>query len=98
MGELPNVRKAYELLHDKGLEVVTISTDQKEGTWKEALRKKQMDVFMNLHDMEDVLSQSFNRTAIPFILLLDPEGRIIAKELRGEDIYNVPRKAMSTNL
>ena len=98
MGELPNVRKAYELLHDKGLEVVTISTDQKEGAWKEALRKKQMDVFMNLHDTEDVLSQFFNRTAIPFILLLDPEGRIIAKELRGEDIYNVPRKAMSTNL
>ena len=33
--------------------------------------------------------------AIPFILLLDPQGRIVAKELRGKDIYEVAIESMN---
>lgn len=89
MGELPNVHKAYDLLHDKGLEVISISTDRKEADWLDAMKKKQMEKLVNLRDTKGVLHGIFNREAIPFILLLDPQGRIVAKELRGTDIYNV---------
>ena len=89
MGELPNVHKAYDLLHDKGLEVVSISTDRRESDWLDAVTKKQMEKLVNLRDTKGVLHGIFNREAIPFILLLDPRGRIVAKELRGADIYNV---------
>ena len=89
IGEMPNVHKAYDLLHDKGLEVVSVSTDRKESDWQNAVKEKQMEHFVNLRDTKGVLHEIFSRDAIPFILLLDPQGRIVAKELRGEDIYKV---------
>ena len=52
-------------------------------------KEKQMEHFVNLRDTKGVLHEIFSRDAIPFILLLDPQGRIVAKELRGEDIYKV---------
>ena len=89
IGEMPNVHKAYDLLHDKGLEVVSVSTDRKESDWRNAVKEKQMEHFVNLRATKGVLHEIFSRDAIPFILLLDPQGRIVAKELRGEDIYKV---------
>jgi hypothetical protein len=89
IGEMSNVHKAYDLLHDKGLEVVSVSTDRKESDWRNAVKEKQMEHFVNLRDTKGVLHEIFSRDAIPFILLLDPQGRIVAKELRGEDIYKV---------
>ena len=97
IGEMPNVHKAYDLLHDKGLEVISVSTDRKESDWKNAVKEKRMEHFVNLRDTKGVLHEMFDRDAIPFILLLDPQGRIIAKELRGEDIYNVAIENMKGN-
>ena len=95
IGEMPNVHKAYDLLHDKGFEVISISTDRKESDWRKAMKEKQMEHFVNLRDTKGVLCEIFNRDAIPFILLLDPQGRIVAKELRGKDIYEVAIESMN---
>ena len=95
IGEMPNVHKAYNLLHDKGFEVISISTDRKESDWRKAMKEKQMEHFVNLRDTKGVLCEIFNRDAIPFILLLDPQGRIVAKELRGKDIYEVAIESMN---
>lgn len=95
IGEMPNVHKAYDLLHDKGFEVISISTDRKESDWRKAMKEKQMEHFVNLRDTKGVLHEIFNRDAIPFILLLDPQGRIVAKELRGKDIYEVAIESMN---
>ena len=92
IGEMPNVHKAYDLLHDKGFEVISISTDRKESDWRKAMKEKQME---HLRDTKGVLHEIFNRDAIPFILLLDPQGRIVAKELRGKDIYEVAIESMN---
>ena len=92
--ELINVRKAYDLLKDKGLRVVAISTDEKEKDWLKAVDTKKMNDFVNLRDTKRVLWNLFNRNSIPFILLIDPEGRIVGKELRQEDIYEIPNKLM----
>ena len=72
--ELINVRKAYDLLKDKGLKVVAISTDEKEKDWLKAVNAKKMNDFVNLRDSKRVLWNLFNRNSIPFILLIDPEG------------------------
>ncbi|MEQ2977542.1 TlpA disulfide reductase family protein [Butyricimonas faecihominis] len=95
IGEMPNVHKAYDLLHDKGFEVISISTDRKESDWRKVMKEKQMEHFVNLRDTKGVLHEIFNRDAIPFILLLDPQGRIVAKELRGKDIYEVAIESMN---
>ena len=95
IGEMPNVHKAYDLLHDKGFEVISISTDRKESDWRKVMKEKQMEHFVNLRDTKGVLHEIFNRDAIPFIVLLDPQGRIVAKELRGKDIYEVAIESMN---
>lgn len=92
--EVVNIQKAYDLLKDKGLEVVAISVDEKEEDWRKAVEKKNMTDFINLHDTERVLKALFNRDMIPFILLIDPQGKIVAKELRGTNIYEVPLQLM----
>ena len=92
--EVVNVQKANDLLKDKGLEVVAVSVDEKEEDWRKAVEKKGMTAFINLHDTERVLRTLFNRDMIPFILLIDPQGKIVAKELRGANIYEVPLQLM----
>ncbi len=77
----------------RGLQIVSISIDRKTNDWLKAIEEKQMGIFLNLHDKKkEILQGVLNQTAIPFILLLDPEGRILARDLRGADIYNVPLK------
>ncbi|HJA15563.1 MAG TPA: TlpA family protein disulfide reductase [Candidatus Butyricimonas faecavium] len=95
IGEMLNVHKAYDLLHDKAFEIVSISTDRKESDWRDAVKEKQMENFVNLRDTKGILHEVFNRDAIPFILLLDPQGRIVAKGLRGENIYKVAIESMN---
>lgn len=93
MHELPHVKKTGELLAARGLQIVSISIDRKTNDWLKAIEEKQMGMFLNLHDKKkEILQGVLNQTAIPFILLLDPEGRILARDLRGADIYNVPLK------
>ena len=92
--EVVNVQKANDLLKDKGLEVVAVSVDEKEEDWRKAVEKKGMTAFINLHDTERELRTLFNRDMIPFILLIVPLGKIVAKELRGANIYEVPLQLM----
>lgn len=85
--ENPNVVSVYRKYHDKGLNIISVSLDrpgQKER-WIRAIEKDEMDWHhvSNLQYWQDPIPRSYGVRAIPATYLLDKDGVIIAKDLRG---------------
>lgn len=90
--ENPNVVKVYNQYHDKGFNIISVSLDrpnQKEQ-WLKAIEDDKMDWYhiSNLQFWQDPIAQAYSIRSIPTTLLLDEEGRIIAKNLRGAELEN----------
>jgi len=84
--ENPNVLKAYNAFKDKGFTVIGISLDDKAANWKKAVRDDKMPwtQLSDLKGWKNDLSVSLGIQAIPSNFLIDPSGKIIAKDLRGK--------------
>lgn len=86
--ENPNVVKVYEKYHDKGLEIIGVSLDrpgQKE-MWLKAIEddKLKWHHVSNLNYFQDPVALQYNIQSIPATFILDADGTIVAKNLRGE--------------
>ena len=85
--ENPNVVRAYETFKDKNFTVLGISIDTKEDAWKKAVKQDAM-VWTQLLDRSNQIANTYGINAIPKNFLIDPNGKIIAKNLRGEDLMD----------
>jgi peroxiredoxin len=90
--ENPNVVALYNEFHEKGLNIVGVSLD-KEGAhdkWTEAIATDNLTwtQVSNLKFWQDPVARLYNIESIPATFLLDESGRIIAKDLRGEELRN----------
>ncbi len=89
--ENPNVVKVYEQYHDKGLEIIGISLDgapnQKDPkkAWLNAIEKDGLEWnhLSSLMYFNDPVAKQYNIQSIPATYILDEEGKIVAKNLRG---------------
>ena len=84
--ELPNVVANYEKYHDKGFDIVGLSFDKSKDAWVRAISDLQMP-WIHLSDLkgwQSVASSVYNIRSIPASLLIDPKGKIVAVDLRGE--------------
>lgn len=86
--ELPNVIKAYGKYHDKGFEIIGISLDDSEPKLRSFLKDKNMNwsQYFDGSRWKNKLAQKYGVQAIPATFLLDGEGKIIARDLRGEKL------------
>ncbi|MDR6784487.1 thiol-disulfide isomerase/thioredoxin [Pedobacter africanus] len=84
--ENPNVLKAYNKYKDKNFTVVGISLDDKGENWKKAIKDDGMPwtQLSDLKGWKNEVSEYYGIRGIPSTLLVDPNGNIIAKDLRGE--------------
>ena len=85
--ENPNVVKAYNAYHSKGFEVFSVSLDKDKDRWVEAIRKDGLSWPSHVCDFkywQSPVVQLYNFNGIPYNVLLDKQGNIIAKNLRGE--------------
>lgn len=92
--EMPNVVAAYEKYHDKGLDIVGISFDGNKIPWKKAIARQKMP-WVQLSDLkgwESVGAKIYKINAIPDNLLIDPQGKIVARNLRGEALHEKLRE------
>lgn len=84
--EMPNVVANYEKYHDKGFDIVGLSFDKSKDAWVRAISDLQMP-WIHLSDLkgwQSVASSVYNIRSIPASLLIDPKGKIVAVDLRGE--------------
>jgi thiol-disulfide isomerase/thioredoxin len=84
--ENPNVLKAYNKYKDKNFTVVGVSLDDKGDNWKKAIKDDGMPwtQLSDLKGWKNEVSTYYGIMGIPSTLLVDPQGNIIAKDLRGE--------------
>lgn len=83
--ENPNIVKAYQKYNDQGFEVYGVSLDRTREDWVQAIEEDNL-TWTHVSDLKfwrSAAAETYNINAIPFSILLDPEGRIIAKNLRG---------------
>jgi len=88
--ENAHIKEAYDKFHDKGFDVISVSTDTKKEFWASAIKKDELTWtnVCNLKEWND--NEIVNMYALRQIsnnLLLDKKGKIIAKNLRGDDLF-----------
>lgn len=83
--ENPNVVKLYNAYHDKGFTIIGVSLDSRAEDWKKAITADGLTWhhISNLKRFRDPIAQRYNVDAIPATFLLDEDGVIVAKNLRG---------------
>lgn len=86
--EMPNVVAAYKKFKDKGFEIYGVSLDMEKERWLEAIEKDGI-TWPQVSDLKQWGSEvvpMYNIQGIPFTVLLDREGKIVAKNLRGKEL------------
>ncbi len=90
MQEMPNVVAAYEKYHAKGFDVVGLSFDNKKEPWLKAIADQKMP-WTHLSDLKGwrtVASSVYDVNSIPDNLLIDPQGKIVARGLRAQGLQD----------
>ena len=85
MQEMPNVKENYEKYKAKGFNVVGLSFDRSKDAWVKAIKEKELD-WVHLSDLkfwQTIAASTYGINAIPSSLLVDPTGKVIARDLRG---------------
>ncbi len=89
--EMPHVVKSYEMYREKGYEIVGVSFDKDGDAWKKAVADLGMKwpQMSDLKGWECAAHDVYGVNSIPSNVLVDPTGKIIASDLRGEKLLEV---------
>ncbi len=84
--ESPNLVKAYEKYKNKNFEILGVSLDQSKEKWLKAIKDDHYTWTQvgDIKGWENAAAREYGIQGIPFNVLLDPNGVIIARNLRGE--------------
>jgi peroxiredoxin len=86
--ENPNVVKAYNKFKDKNFTILSVSLDQSKDAWVKAIQADRLtwNHVSDLQQWNNTVAQLYHIQSIPGNFLIDPSGKIIARDLRGEDL------------
>ena len=87
--EMPHVLEAYNQFHTKGFEVIGISFDENKEAWVKAIDQLQMP-WLQISDLKGfncAAASIYQVDAIPDNILIDPQGKIIDRGLRGKALH-----------
>lgn len=88
--ENPNVVRLYNKYKDSGFKIIGVSLDRDRTRWLDAIEKDGLTWHhvSDLKGWKNAVAQDYNISSIPRTLLLDPTGKIIAKDLRGPSLVS----------
>ena len=89
MGEVPHLKETYDKFHKKGFEIYGVSFDRDRDKWLAAVKDNGMDWIhvSELQQFDNRAAKDYAVQGIPSNFLIDAQGVIVAKNLRGEDLY-----------
>ncbi len=89
IAEIPNVKKHYEALKDKGFEVVGVSLDSDREALEAFIEKKELP-WMILHNQEEPgaheATSYYGIFGIPTMILVGRDGKVLSTQARGEEL------------
>jgi peroxiredoxin len=94
--ENPNVVKAYNKYKDRKFTILSISLDKDPAAWKQAVAADKLTWThaSELSDFEGPTVRLYQVEAIPSSFIIDPSGKIVAKNLRGEQLDEFLNKTL----
>jgi peroxiredoxin len=95
--ENPNVVQAYSEFKNKNFAILGVSLDKEKDAWLEAIKSDRL-TWTHVSDLKFWQSKAvevFQFNGIPFNVLIDPQGKIIAQGLRGDDLENKLKQVLN---
>ncbi|MBN1108160.1 MAG: AhpC/TSA family protein [Bacteroidales bacterium] len=96
--ENPNLVKAYGLYHDKGFEIFQVSLDKSKEAWMKGISDDGLGKWIHVSDIkywQSAVVPLYNLEKIPSSFLLDRKGKIIARDLRGDELLKTLSEVFS---
>jgi peroxiredoxin len=88
--ENPNVVNAFNQFKDKNFAILGVSLDKEKSSWLKAIKDDQL-AWTHVSDLQYWNSravETFKFESIPYNILIDPQGKVIAESLRGPELEN----------
>jgi peroxiredoxin len=93
--EIPNMKKFYEEFKGKDVEFLSVSIDAKEEAWRKAMKEENMAWPQGwVKDGGKEVMNLYQFGGIPFILVIDKDGNIFKKNVRGENIKTAVQECL----
>ena len=94
--EIPHLKEAYKEYSNKGVAFFSVSIDKDNAAWRKAMKEENMPWAQVQAPKagKDVMKQ-YQFSGIPYILVLDKEGKIVAKNLRGKALTDKLEELLS---
>ena len=89
MGEVPHLKKTYAEFHKKGFEIYGVSFDKDREKWLAAIDQNDMNWVhvSQVNGFDNQAARDYAVQGIPSNFLIGSDGKIVAKNLRGEALY-----------
>lgn len=89
--ENPNLVEAYRKYHSKGFEIIGVSLDNNRKSWLEAIKQDNLSwvQLSDLKSFDNAIARQFFIHSVPANFLINPDGIIIAKDLKGKELQEV---------
>jgi len=87
--ENPNVVRLYHKFHEQGFEIYSVSLDKERNSWLKAIKDDGLVWPNHVSDLQGWTSsggKSYGIMSVPSTVLVGPDGKIIARNLRGQDL------------
>ncbi|MEX0331213.1 MAG: TlpA family protein disulfide reductase [Puniceicoccaceae bacterium] len=96
IAELPHLLETYQEFNDSGFEIIGISLDKDKEKLESFIAENKMDwpQYYDGKGWDNELSNKYAVSSIPTTYLIGPEGKIIAKDLRGDDLEKAVSQAV----
>ena len=97
--ENPNLVANYKQYKEQGFEIFGVSLDRKEEAWEKAIQKDNITwpQTSDLKGWDNETRKKYGVMAIPATFLINKEGEMVAKDLRGEELEKKLQEIYSTN-
>ena len=94
--EIPHLKEAYKEYSNKGVAFFSVSIDKDDAAWRKAMKEENMPWAQAQAPKagKDAMKQ-YQFSGIPYILVLDKEGKIVAKNLRGKALTDKLEELLS---
>lgn len=91
--EMPVIKDLYDTYHAKGLDVLGVAVWDKPEDSKEAIEQLGLP-WQQILNAQNVPTDLYGISGIPHIMLIGPDGTILARNLRGDSLRNIVKRAM----
>lgn len=89
--EIPYIRRAYDALKDKNVVFLTLMMDDRKDLWQGEVEKHDI-TWTTLSDLKGIraseIAREYNVSGIPASFVISPEGRIVDRDLRGDEVLS----------